>query len=143
MNDTVALLREVCQGCKYATESIGIAKGYARNKKIAMLLERSSAEHEKVKREASRKIKELGAKETSHPNMGAAMTKAHMNISLSINPKPERMAELMINGCNMGIKTVSKYKNRYSSASEESVALADELIRAERNLSDGMLGFLR
>ena len=43
----------------------------------------------------------------------------------------------------MGIKTVSKYKNRYSSASEESVALADELIRAERNLSDGMLGFLR
>ena len=63
MNDTVALLREVCQGCKYATESIGIAKGYARNKKIAMLLERSSAEHEKVKREASRKIKELGAKD--------------------------------------------------------------------------------
>lgn len=143
MNDTVSLLREVCQGCKYATESIEIAKNYATDKRMASLLMRSAEEHERIKRETSRKIRELGAKEAGHPSMGAAMTKAHMSISLMLNPKPERMAELMINGCNMGVKTVAKYKNRYGAASVESVALADSLITAERDLSYGMLGFLK
>ena len=142
MNDTASLLREVCQGCKYAIESIEIARKYATDERVASVLRASGESHKKIQRAASQGLKKEGVKEISHPAIGALMTKAQMNITLMLSSKPKSIAGVIIDGCNMGIKTVSKYKNRYPKASEECRGLADGLILAERELSSGMLKFL-
>ena len=75
--------------------------------------------------------------------MAATMTKLHMNISLSISAKDSRLAELMINGCHMGIKTLYKDKHRYRGASSEAQTLADELIGIEEEMMGELYSYLR
>ena len=143
MKDTHALLREVCKGCKYATETIGIAMNYTKDKSLYALLGKYDKEHEGIKKRLSQKISEAGIKESKHPAVSAEMAKLHMNMSLSISPTENKIAELMINGCNMGIKTVARYKNRHPYAAPESICLANELIRTERNMAEDLLKYLK
>jgi len=48
----------------------------------------------------------------------------------------------MIDGCNMGIKSVSEYINKYKTASKESVDLAKKLVKAEQEFMNELLGYL-
>lgn len=142
MNDTARLLKESCRGCKYATESITIASDYAKDRKIKNLLDSYNSTHQHIKQKMQKEIHEAGLKEASHPSMPALMTKLHMNVSLSINPSSEKIADLMINGCSMGMKSISRLKNKHPHASAEAKALADELIRTEQDMIADMLPFL-
>ena len=53
-----------------------------------------------------------------------------------------KIAEIMIDGCNMGIKSLSRYINQYKAADERSKDLAKRLVSAEEKLSCDMRGFL-
>ena len=142
MNETATLLKESSRGCKYATETIGIALEYVKEPKMRTLLIKYDKEHERLKGRIGEKIKEEGQKEYRHPNMGAAMAKLHMNMSLSVNPANNRVAAIMINGCNSGVKSIAKAKNRNPKASPQSRALADELIAMENEMAKKLLDFL-
>lgn len=142
MNESGKLMKELCRGCKFATESIKIARGYAKDKEIGRVLDYYDKEHESLKRKLSEKIHKIGEEEYKNPTVASVMTKLHTNVSLTINPEEAKIAELMINGCNMGIKTVSKNKNKLWAADSESLALADELIRTEQKMANDLLPYL-
>ena len=48
----------------------------------------------------------------------------------------------MIDGCNMGIKSLCRYMNQYQAADERSKDIAMRLVRAEDKLTDDMRRFL-
>ena len=142
MNDTVKLMKEACQGCKYATESIKIARGYTKNGELGLILDNYTKDHELLQSRLGKKIRERGADEYSHPKMGAAMTKLHTNMILTMNSAPSNVAKLMINGCHMGIKALSKKKNESRFADKEARALTDEVIATEQKMASDLLRFL-
>ena len=45
------------------------------------------------------------------------------------------IADLMTDGCNMGVKSLSRYLNQYKAADESSKNLAKKLIRSESQLA--------
>jgi hypothetical protein len=141
--DSAKLMKETCLGCKYDIESIGIAKSYAKGSKIGVILDCYEKEHEKIKNDVSAKIKERGFKEYKHPKLGAAMTKLHTNLSLTLNPSYSNLAELMINGCNMGIKNLSKQKDKAKGIDRDSVSSLDAVIECEMRMINDMLPFLK
>ena len=141
--ETSHLMRKVSSGCKYATESISVALDYAKGRHMRELLTRYNKRHEALKGEVIEALNKRGEGESSHPTMAATMTKLHMNISLSISAKDSRLAELMINGCHMGIKTLYKDKHRCRGASSEAQALADELIGIEEEMMGELYSYLR
>ena len=49
-----------------------------------------------------------------------------------------QIAKLMMDGCNMGIQSVSEYLNKYAGASKEAVAKAKELIKIEEDFMKEM-----
>ena len=51
----------------------------------------------------------------------------------------KKAAEIMTDGCNMGIKSLSGYINEYKNADAKSMAIAEKL----RRLEDNMLGDLQ
>lgn len=63
-------------------------------------------------------------------------------IKLEMNNDTDRIADLMIDGCNMGIKSVSKYINKYKNASNESMDLAKDLVKMEQEFMNELLGYL-
>lgn len=59
-----------------------------------------------------------------------------------MNDNSHKIADLMIDGCNMGIKSVSEYINKYKTASNESMDLAKRLVKIEQEFMDKLLIYL-
>ena len=58
------------------------------------------------------------------------------------NHTDQQIADLMIDGCNMGIKSVSKYMNQYSDANGEIMQLANDIIVLEQNFANELRQYL-
>ena len=54
---------------------------------------------------------------------------------MTMNNSDETVADLITDGCNMGVKTLNKYLNKYKAADEESKEITKELIRSEDTLA--------
>lgn len=52
------------------------------------------------------------------------------------------IADLMTDGCNMGIKSLTKYLNQYSNANNEAKSLAKKLISIEEDLCNSLKEYL-
>ena len=52
------------------------------------------------------------------------------------------IADLMTDGCNMGVKSLNRYLNQYKAAEEKAKDITKELIRIEEQLSKDMRQYL-
>ena len=64
------------------------------------------------------------------------------NMKLSWDESDATIADLMTDGCNMGVKSLSKYLNQYQAADETSKNITKRLIRLEEQLAVGIRKFL-
>ena len=69
------------------------------------------------------------------PNMMAkGMSWMKTNAKLAMDGSDETIADLMTDGCNMGVKTLNKYLNQYEAADEQSKNITKRLINLEEKL---------
>ena len=64
------------------------------------------------------------------------------NMKLVMNESDNTIADLITDGCNMGVKSLNKYLNQYAAADEKSKDIAKRLIALEADLSKDLRGFL-
>ena len=57
------------------------------------------------------------------------------NMKLVMNESDETIADLITDGCNMGIKSLNKYLNQYKAADEKTKDIAKRLINLEEKLA--------
>ena len=57
------------------------------------------------------------------------------NMKLSMEESDATIAELMTDGCNMGVKSLNRYLNQYKAADEVSKDMAKRLINLEEKLT--------
>ena len=53
-----------------------------------------------------------------------------------------QIAKVLMDGCNMGIQSLSEYRNEYTGASEEAKKIAEKLISLEEDFMSGLKKFL-
>ena len=63
------------------------------------------------------------------------------NMMLTMNESDATIAELITDGCNMGVKSLNKYLNQYTDAGEEAKEIAKRLIQLESELAVISAGF--
>ena len=69
---------------------------------------------------------------TKEPNvMAQGMSWIKTNMRLAMNTSDETIAELMTDGCNMGVKSLSRYLNQYKAADDRAKAITKKLINLE------------
>ena len=56
-------------------------------------------------------------------------------MKLNMEDSDKTVADLMTDGCNMGVKSLSKYLNKYEAADEVSKDIAKRLIHLEAQLA--------
>ena len=77
------------------------------------------------------------------PNpMAQGMSWVKTNVKLAMDDSDATIAELMTDGCDMGVKSLSRYLNQYEAADHKAKALAKKLIRLEEDLCQNLRGFL-
>jgi hypothetical protein len=81
--------------------------------------------------------------EGKSPNpIAKSMSWLKSNVKLGLDDSDATVADLMTDGCNMGVKSLSKYLNQYAAASERSKDICKDLITQAAQLSVDLRGFL-
>ena len=133
--DTIRLLRECDAGVKMGISSISDVLDYVHAEAFKTKLTDCKAEHEKLDREISQLLNSYHDDGKSPNTMAKAMSYAKTNMKLAMHDSDTTIADLMTDGCNMGVKSLNKYLNRYKAADETSKDIAKRLIALEQQLT--------
>lgn len=140
--DTIKLLRECDAGIKMGTASIGEVLEKTTNEKLKKLLEICKEGHEKLKGEIQNKLEQCHDTGKDPNPMAQGMSWMKTNVKLAMDESDATIADLITDGCNMGVKSLSRYLNQYQAADEETKDIAKKLIKQEEELSIHMRSFL-
>ena len=140
--DTIKLLRECDAGVKMGVSSIEDVMDYVNSKKLRTYLSDCKNEHEKLDKELQSLLDNYHD-DGKEPNpMAKGMSWMKTNIKLVMNDSDHTIADLMTDGCNMGVKSLNKYLNKYEAADEVSKDIAKRLINLEERLAVDIREFL-
>ena len=140
--DTVKLLRECDAGIKMGVSSIEDVLKYVSSKDLEKTLTVCKNEHDKLADEVYGLLEKYGD-DGKRPNpIAKGMSKMKTTMKLGINESDAIIADLMTDGCNMGVKSLNKYLNQYKAADEVSKDITKRLINLEEKLAVDIRGFL-
>ncbi|MCQ2484409.1 MAG: hypothetical protein MJ168_03635 [Clostridia bacterium] len=140
--DTIRLLRECDAGIKMGVDSINDVLNDVSNDEFKKLLSDCRNEHEKLNSEIQSLLDEYGDDGKDPNPMAKGMSWIKTNAKMAWDGSDNTIADLMTDGCNMGVKSLSKYLNQYKAASEKTKDIAKKLIAIEGTLSTDMRPYL-
>ena len=140
--DTVRLLRECDAGIKMGVSSIDDVLDNVKAQNMRDCLKTSKCRHLELQGEVDSLLRNYcdEGKQPSPLTLGMSWIKT--NVSLAVDSSDSTVAELMTDGCNMGVKSLSRYLNQYAAADEKSKDICKKLIRIEEQLSVDMRDYL-
>lgn len=140
--DTVRLLRECDAGIKMGVSSIDDVLEYVNDKTFRKYLIDCKNEHDKLKEEIQSLLDKY-QDEGKNPNpMAKSMSWIKTNVKLVMDESDETIADLITDGCNMGVKSLNKYLNQYKAADEKTKDITKRLIKLEEKLAVDIRQFL-
>lgn len=141
-SDSIKLLRECDAGIKMGVISIDEVLSYVKNPTFRKLLTECRNKHEKLQEEIQMLLlaSQDGGKD---PNpIAKSMSWIKTNVKLVMDQSDETIADLMTDGCNMGVKTLHRYLNQYQGAEEKTKDIAKRLINLEEKLTVDIRAYL-
>ncbi|MBQ7096207.1 MAG: hypothetical protein IJN80_07165 [Clostridia bacterium] len=140
--DTIKLLRECDAGVKMGTKSIEDVIDHVENHEFKELLNQCKDEHEKLNGEIQESLDRFHD-EGKDPNiMAKGMSWLKTNVMLEMEDSDRTIADLMTDGCNMGVKSLNRYLNQYEAADEFSKDICKRLINLEEKLTINIRKYL-
>ena len=140
--DTVRLLRECDTGIKMGISSIDDVLEHVQNEQLHSSLTQCRKAHEKLQGEIQGllgKYHDTG----KNPNpIAKGMSRMKTGMKLGMDASDATVADLMTDGCNMGVKSLSRYLNQYEAADETSKDIAKRLIHLEAQLERDIRRYL-
>ncbi|MDO5541030.1 MAG: hypothetical protein Q4F83_13360 [Eubacteriales bacterium] len=132
--DTICLLKECDAGTKMAVSSIDEVLDRVQNSDMRKLLAESKSHHEKLCNEIHTQLEQHHSEEKEPGTIAKSMSWMKTNMKLTINEDDSTVADLLTDGCNMGIKSLHKYLNQYQAADHTSKEICNRLVSIEEQL---------
>lgn len=140
--DTKKLLRECNSGVKMGVSSIDEVLDKVSDKKLLNILTESKEKHQQLGSKIHKLLDEYDS-ETKEPNpMAKGMSWIKTNVMLAMDKTDRTIADLITDGCDMGIKSLNRYINQFENASDEAKSFAKELIELEESLEKDIKDYL-
>lgn len=140
--DTIKLLRECDAGVQMGISSIEDVLGKIDSRSFEKILTDCKEEHEKLDREIQSALERFGDGGKAPNPMAKGMSWVKTNVMLAMNESDATVADLMTDGCNMGVKSLGKYLNQYEAADDSSKDIAKRLIYIEAQLAADIRPYL-
>lgn len=140
--DTIHLLEECDAGSKMAVQSIDDVIERVKDTGMQKLLQRNKEEHEKIGNEIHQLLNQSGYEDKEPNPMAKGMAKMKTGMKMGMDDSDATAANLITDGCNMGVKSLNRYKNQYASADPQSIHLCNDLIELEEKLCKDLQRYL-
>ena len=140
--DTIKLLRECDAGVKMGISSIDDVLEHTHHPDFKQKLTDCKVEHEDLQIKIRQHLDRF-QDDGKNPNpIAKGMSWMKTNLKLNMEDSDATIAELMTDGCNMGVKSLSRYLNQYKAADEVSKDMAKKLIHCEAQLCTDIRKYL-
>ena len=134
-NDTIELLKECNAGIKMGVTSIDDVLERVENQDFKDILTKNKDAHQKLGSKIHELLNESNESGKEPNPMAKGMSWIKTNVMLSMNDNDHTVADLITDGCNMGVKSLNKYLNKYESADEQAKEITKSLIGLENQLA--------
>ena len=141
-DDTIKLLRECNSGVKMGVISLDDVLGHVRDENLEKRLSECKQEHESLGDETHDLLNEYHDTGKEPNPVAKGMSWVKTNVQLAMNDSDKTIAALITDGCNMGVKSLSRYLNQYKAASEKAKDIAKRLINLEERLVVDLRAYL-
>ena len=141
--DTVKLLRECNSGIKMGVESIDEMLPKVKDSGLRSALEESRQAHGKLGDRTHSLLNEYHDEGKDPSPMAKGMSWMKTNMKLLVEEDSDKaVADLITDGCNMGMKSLNRYLNQYQAAEEQVKDIAKDLVGPEQDLVKDVRPFL-
>lgn len=141
-DDTIKLLRECNAGVKMGIASLDDVMGHVKDEQLKNLLIQSKETHSRLGSETHEYLSKCQDDGKEPAAMAKMMSWMKTNMKLSGEDSDRVVADLVTDGCNMGVKSLYKYLHQYQAADQGSKRLAEKLIHAEETLIKDLREYL-
>ncbi len=133
--DTIKLMRECDAGIKMGVTSIDEVVNTVHSDDFRNILVKCKQEHEQLRSELEVLLDKY-RDDGKDPNpIAKGMSWMKTSIKLGIDSSDQTVADLMTDGCNMGVKSLNRYLNQYKAADEVTKDITKRLINLEEKLA--------
>ena len=129
-------------GCKMAINSMERLKEYVKNASLNELLEEYKKQHRELEEESARLLEESGETQKQPDLMASAFSWFTTELKMMVQDDSTQIAKILMNGCNMGIQSVSECMNKCPKASHAGMSVAKKLVKCEEKLMEDVKKFL-
>lgn len=142
MTDDIELLKECNSGVKMGIQGISEVIDNAYGQDFKNMLEKYEGQHIDILYQIHDKLREAGEDYKEPHPIAKANSKFMTDMKLMMDNSDQKIADIMMDGCNMGIKSVSRYMNQYSGASKEVMDIANDVIVLEQDFMNELRQYL-
>ena len=141
-SDTIKLLRECDAGVKMGIKSISDVIDRVNSEDFKKILNDSKLQHEKLESEIQEQLIKYNDDGKDPQPIATGMSWLKTNVMIAFDGSDKTIADLMTDGCNMGVKSLNSYLNEYKAADEYTKDITKKLINLEERLSVDIRDYL-
>lgn len=140
--DTIALLKECNSGIKMGVSSLSDVMDHVTNSNLRSILMDARKEHEKLGDEThSILLKYHEEGKEPHP-VAKAMATMKTDVMMTVKEDDRTIAGLITDGCDMGVKSLYQYLNKYEKAEQDVRDMTKKVIESEEHLRKSLQTYL-
>lgn len=140
--DSIKLLNECHSGIAMGVDAINDVLPTVQETQLKQLLTMSKQEHEKLNIETSRLLSAYDEQGKKPGAVAKGMSWIKTNLTLSMDPTDDTVAELITDGCNMGVKSLHQVLNDYPEADSKAKEITQKIISLEEKLAVDLRPYL-
>ena len=140
--DTISLLGDCTAGIDMAISTMDGVLPSVKDQTLRKKIQESVKSHQSLRKQTVDYLHRCGAEEKGSNPMAKGMSWLKTNTKLAFGGDDTTVADLVATGCDMGVRSLCRSRNRYAGAEEEAKFLAEQLIDCEETLSASLRPFL-
>lgn len=140
--DTIQLLHECNAGVKMGIASIDEVINKVQNPQFQSVLGKCKEVHSNFDEEVKQLLAQNGEEGKEPTAMAKGMSKIMTNLKTAVEPGDETIADIITDGCNMGVKTLQRHLNEYKTADAQAKNITERLIQSEKKLAEEISVYL-
>ena len=141
-SDTIKLLRECDAGVKMGISSLEEGIEHVKDENLKKLLENSKNAHKQLEMETEELLKQYNDDGKEPAAIAKIMSWVKTNVKLTVDNSDAVVADLITDGCGMGVKSLYKYLHQYPASDQKAKELAEKVIKEEADLIHAMHDYL-
>lgn len=141
-HDTIELLKECSSGVQMGVQAIRDVEDHIQDQDLRRQLTACRQKHQRLGGRTDRLLVAYGQAPGQPDPMARGMAWLKTNAKMAVDMSDETAADLLTDGCNMGVKSLNRYLNQYGGADHRARALAKELIALEEKTAEDLRSYL-